>query len=410
MTVKNIQTRNIVEMSKAKSKKPRSKGANSNTATVQRRPLFTKEVVRQKRIPKSMDELCCKHAAQYCEVVDNPSRGPGRIPLPENGLIPCKSETLTVTSRNTVSIASLQTQLTIWAIPEGVPELKEQEEHYTSCVVTTSLGDIQAPLAPSGAASAMLFVQQDPSGDPVTGLPSGAPGLVPLFNDNYDQRMAFVNGFAVSAQAAADVFRLVGFEVKYSILGRQVNIEGNVETVCLYETPGPQNPFSAYRVSDSYRTRTFGRSRSVTHKFYPNCETIQYRPIGNPLSGNRMPVRMMALITDLQAGDKVLIESVAQYEVVRPKALGLAAPSPVTKDVSHLTNAIMTHAGQPGKLLDHVVAHKIISHPWLSHVRTLGKHALEVIGGANIGSKLMTAVKSALVEGAEFVERAAPLL
>jgi hypothetical protein len=330
-----------------------------------------------------------------------------KFPLADNSLIPCDSQAVKLYGQTEVIMQASRTTIDIFGFPEGF----HGDTHDRDPVMAplTSGGSTQVMGVGPGGRSAWGWVQQNISASSAQEFvsPSAtAPGVGALMYDDYSARL---NIQSASSGTTANKARLVATGIRCSFMGRQINIEGRVQSVCLYEMPLAGLTFSAYRNDESYRNRAMGANRTVRAKCWPNCDSPVYRYLTSDVTENQL-CRIRLKITDLAEGDKVLIEYVGLYEVVRGNAGGLMTPSPIVPQPAMLGNAISSHSGRDGKLAHHIVAHKIMQHPVLSRVGEVAEAALAMIGGNVAGQKFISTITNAATKVGSVSEMLAPLL
>lgn len=356
-----------------------------------------------------LEHLTDAHISQYSESLHKPMRAVNsKQPLSDRPYTPCRTETFSVTGQYEATIPVNTTCLDLYACFEGFWKEEGLEEGPYCGKWNGSTGVYPCPVG-AGTVPSVAFIGQYALGvDTYPGFTLPVPGanVFPMLSDSYVAMMQLSEG---SDKQSADTVRLVSVGVEFVMLNTQATIEGRIQTVCPYEFPNHLARFGDFRQDPSMRAGVFGSNRTLKMGYWPNCESPQFRQIqADTISAKT--VRMRGKISNLKEGDQLLITWKANYEVVRARASMLATVSPVTPSAILLGNAIMTHAGQDGKLAAHVVAHKIIAHPYFSKVRGLAEHALALIGGAKIGPKLISALRGAIAEAPAFLEATAPLL
>jgi hypothetical protein len=330
-------------------------------------------------------------------------------------VIPCTSNLVPRRGRKDITIVSGMTCLDLWFLPDGFQPDNFDKDNWSQGQTVFADGIVGYGMMPSIGGRAPLFglVQQNatPEANSFMNLPVTAAAnstdmglmLAPV-DATWPTVRNSVNSFPQEA-------RLVSAEVKISFSGRQTNIEGVKESLCTYETPANGETMDAYLEDKAYRTEVFDSRRVVTLRWWPNCETPIFRKLSaestNPAS---TVTRWRAKLRDLAPGDKFRIEYVANYELVRPRALAMQTPSPIAHDLSALANAIPSHAGTNESLAHHVVAHKVMQHTLLSKIPHLANVALEIIGGSAVGAKLVSALRTAASTVGPAAELLAPLL
>lgn len=349
----------------------------------------------------------------YSAAVAKPWRGKGaKIPLAVDQM-PCKSVAVTCTGVRQHTMVNYE-NLGIYLHPEGVPgsiaggaETADDKfvcpvivdtattpnRFLLGCPPTTVTNACAGWFAETSLVEPRLVSPASPAEDHVLAYDRMQNPIPPRSN-------------AQSSQAVE--VRLVSFGLRVSSSGRQSQIEGIARGICPYEKTIKQVNYTTpsyttggdFRGDDSYRSKAFDADRSITFKFWPNCETIMYRQVMNddssPLTvANGFPARMFVWLNGLAPGDKLTLEYIANYEVVTPLWTNIWTPSPVTESPATLANAIMTAAGKNEPIALHHIAHKVAHHPALASTK-LGLHARTLLK-AGIGGYMATQVAPKLV-------------
>jgi hypothetical protein len=353
------------------------------------------------------------HVHSWSEAIREPWKATNaRIPLSDKPNAPCKTETFSITGQSELRIPSGSTAIDLYPVFDGVFNQEGAETDPYMGSYTKALTPHPCPIGTIGAGVRSVCMVGQYSADVDTSnsfkIPVWSTNTFTVEADNYDAVMPIQGG--ADHRNSADQARLVSLGIRFSMLNTQSTIEGRVQSVCLFEMPLDAAQFSDYRQDRSYKNSIFGANRNQSVEWWPNCETPQFRPCLINSSVEGKSVRQRIKLSNLQEGDQILVTFKANYEIVRPRASQMAAPSPLTASGAQLGNAMMTFSGNKGTLASHLIAHKIVSHPHFSKVRHLADTALEMIGGSAVASKMFSYLKTALAEVPAVVEAAAPLL
>jgi hypothetical protein len=362
-------------------------------------------------------DLIPKSTKEYLEAVDNPW---GKfaviphIPLAENGM-PCTSNTFSIYGATEHTVGSGVSVLDFWFYPEGVPTVEVDSSEYTYPQLTTTttnvpLGPPKAgnPLACAGIFAEAADINTNQAMYP--NVPTHAQIL--SYDTNVSAELPVQRGLAGQA---CDMARLVGFSVRVGFVGRQVDIEGTLESLCLFEEPGQiaglPGDFDQYRSTATYQRQTFSAKRFARWDFKPNCETPLYRACRDTaVAITSYETRMRGRLIDLAPGDKIRIEYIGLFEVNRRLASRGQIPAPISSQATELSNAIMTSGTSGGKLAAHHVAHLVSQHPAFSQHTQILHHAAEVIGGTAAAGGLYAAIAGFLAETPVAAALLAPLM
>jgi hypothetical protein len=370
-------------MTKTKTKTNKSKQGRSRTgrgSSVPKQKGFTNVPSPAIRFPQHIKtgmeipkkdmhhKMVCNHAASYSASLANPRNPPSdtKIPLSgEAGGVPCSSNIVPRYAETTVTVPDGMNTLDLWFVTEGLQTLDEQDWF---CGLWDNGGANQVyggmgPLNPSGV-------------PPISGvgLWTNAPGANTSFVPPNDLAAANTFGiyqndvsqtwptFANSDNGSTyDRFRLVSQEAIVAFAGRQQDIEGKVTSLCLFEKPQQTTTTQQVETDLSRRVKMLDSKRSAKIKFWPNCETPQWRDIVIK-TVNLTTTRQRVKVTDLQAGDKLVIQMWMNYEIVRPHAVSSQTPTLLTRDEVHLKNALQIYAGRDYIIEAYVKAYKVVSY------------------------------------------------
>jgi hypothetical protein len=407
---KNNKKKSVTATNKKNVNVPRTTGRRRNQQQQPQGPKQSRKLV--SRLEES--HLVDSHTHAWSKSIKDPWKSQNaKIPLSEEPNSPCKTETFSITGQKEMTVPAGKTAIDIWSCLEGAFNTEASaEDPYMGRYTVDSIAR-PMPLGYNGTASRSVAMvgQYNTDVDLIDtfALPTYTPtNMFVVEADPYTNIMPFT--YAGTHSDVADSARLVSVGIRFTMLNQQSQIDGRMQAVCPFEMPVEGTGFDNYRQDNSYQYGVFGSNRNLEVKWWPQCETPMFRQILSlsPMEGKTMRHRIK--LSNLTAGDQVLVTFKANYEVIRPRAASIATPSFLTPQGAQLGNAVMTFAGQNGTLNSHMIAHKIVAHPHFSKVRKLADTALEVIGGSAVGSKMLGYLKTALAEVPALVEAAAPLL
>lgn len=331
---------------------------------------------------KTHCDTICPVASRYSKALQDPWTAPpsGKNPYSED-MVACTSNVVPRVNYKTITVKSGVSCLDLWLFPEGLWNGEDEAMKMTYVDAGSPSQKVYSGMGPTEATipSAFGLVIQNPSDQSNTNM--ALPNLaIPGINSShfllYNDVEAQWPTDAARNGAASQHARAVGSALKVSFVGRQVDVEGTVESMCLFENPA-KGQWPQFLTDRSFRTKSFGAKRDATVKWWPNCESKDWKRIEASASFGSS-VRWRVKITGLQAGDKVRLDYCTNYELQRPQSLAMETPAPMTGDIPAVGNAIRTYHGSNATLAQHILAEKVVRHPQLRDLPGMEKAVIVV--------------------------------
>jgi hypothetical protein len=368
-------------------KQNRAKQAARKAAVNQRRRAHEAENPRNQlrglnvtRIPKAPNlkkAVVPVHdsVTNWSDLLADPFSAPseGVYPPISNDMVPCPSTKVRNYGTTSLNLAGSDTQVAMWFYPTGsitIDGLQGFSLNNTNPTQNNCFGPILDAGLTQDFASAGVYVAA-PIGVAFQTAPPIATTVTPMPWDSLS------NPFLIPDKPSDVKFKCTAFAVRVTYDGKLSDTEGYVDYYNPYAwtgTVGVVRSMESLRRDPSHRRAYFANKRTHTFVWHPNCESSTYSTIDKvaPFASNDKVSRFMLRIGGVAAGDKIEVEYIGFQEFTGHPAVATNTPSPITKDLVHVANAIPELKGQMnsgasgGKkttLAQHVAAQKVISHP-----------------------------------------------